>query len=153
LQRKKTSKTELQNVAASCARWPGIERARQVIEFSDGRAESAFESISRVAFRDSGLPPPELQVRIGNAEWMIGRADFLWREHRTIGEADGALKYENPDRGRLQLRRDADLRAAGFEVVHFTWREVDGTPEAVVSSIRDAFRRAAILRGAERRGA
>ncbi len=153
LQRRKTSKGELLEVLASCTSWPGIEVARQVVEFSDWRAESPFESISRVAFRDGGLPAPELQVQVGSEVRMIGRADFLWRQHRTIGEADGALKYENPDRARLQLRRDADLRAAGFEVVHFTWREIVATPDAVVNSIREAFRRAEVLQAAERRRA
>jgi hypothetical protein len=53
-----TSKAELGAVIAACARWPGIERARRVVDFSDARSESPFESIARVAFRDRGLPPP-----------------------------------------------------------------------------------------------
>jgi Protein of unknown function (DUF559) len=122
---KKTSEAELLAVAAGCGRWPGIGRARQVVEFSDCRSESPFESIARVAFRDGGLPPPELQVWVGGqARGAIARADFLWREHRTIAEADGAMKYADADRARRQLRRDAELREAGFEVVHFTWHEL-----------------------------
>jgi hypothetical protein len=52
---------------------------------------------------------------------VVGRVDFLWEG--TIGEADGALKYADPQRAIAQLRRDARLRTAGFEVVHFTWDE------------------------------
>ncbi len=151
---KKASEAELMAVAAGCTRWPGIGRARQVIEFSDGRSESPFESIARVAFRDGGLPPPELQVWVGGeGRGVIGRADFLWREHSTIGEADGALKYADPDRARNQLRRDAELRAAGFEVVHFTWHDLTTAPDQVIDSIRMAFRRASVLRAAERSSA
>jgi putative AbiEi antitoxin of type IV toxin-antitoxin system len=117
----KTTRAELGRVLATCARWPGVERARRVVAFSDGRSESAFESIARVAFRDGGLPPPDLQVWVGGDSGPVGRADFLWRAHATIAEADGALKYADPDRARQQLRRDADLRAAGFEVVHIGW--------------------------------
>lgn len=146
----KTSKAELAAVIAACARWPGIERARQVVDFSDPRSESPFESISRVAFRDNGLPRPELQVWVGGDNWAVGRVDFLWREHRTIAEADGALKYANPERARWQLRRDAELRAAGFEIVHFSWRELTVTPDQVMQSIRAAFRRASTLRAADR---
>ena len=74
---------------------------------------------------------------------MIGRADFFWKQFNTIAEVDGALKYADPDRARQQLRRDADLRDAGFEVVHFTWQEITQAPEYVAASIRAAFARGA----------
>jgi tellurite resistance protein len=104
-----------------------------------------LESISRVAFRAHGLPPPELQVWVGDETEMIGRADFLWRACRTIAEADGAIKYANPVRAMAQLERDRRLREAGFEVVHFTWRDITREPGEVVASIRAAFRRAGVL--------
>jgi len=145
----KTTNAELAVVIAGCARWPGVGRARRVVEFSDGRSESPFESIARVAFRDGGLPPPELQVWVGGDAGPVGRADFLWREHGTIAEADGALKYADPDRARQQLRRDADLREAGFEVVHFGWAELTLAPSQVIHAIRAAFARAATLRAGD----
>jgi very-short-patch-repair endonuclease len=61
--------------------------------------------------------------------------------HRTVGEADGAVKYADPARAMAQLDRDARLRAAGFEVVHFTWQQITRTPGQVVASIKVAFRR------------
>ena len=146
----KTTEAELAAVLAACARWPGIGLAREVVAFGDGRSESAFESIARVAFRDGGLPQPDLQVTVGGEYGPVGRADFLWRKYRTIAEADGALKYADPERARRQLRRDAELRAAGFEVVHISWRELMVAPGQVVASIRAAFRRAEVLRAAER---
>jgi hypothetical protein len=111
-----------------------------VIAFSDSRAESVLESLSRAVFHESGLPPPDLQVWVGDDGEVIGRVDFLWRRYRTIGEADGAFKYQTPDRARAQLDRDARLRAAGYEVVHFTWPEITRAPAQVVDSIRLAFR-------------
>ena len=144
----KTTAAELRAVLGSCGHWPGATRASEVVAFADGRSESAFESISRVAFRDGGLPPPDLQVWVGGDGGRVGRVDFLWREFRTIAEADGALKYADPDRARQQLRRDADLREAGFEVVHFSWAELTLTPGQVIQAIRAAFARGAILRAA-----
>ena len=142
LRSKQASKAELLSVVKECVRWPGIGQARLVVEFSDGRSESALESISRVAFRDQGLPAPELQAWVGGAaEGVIGRADFLWRQYRTIGEADGALKYKDTARAISQLRRDELLRAAGFQVVHFTWHQILDTPAQVAASLREAFRR------------
>jgi Protein of unknown function (DUF559) len=140
LRSNQTSKAELQSVITDCARWPGISRAKLVVEFADGLSESVLESISRVAFRDQGLPAPELQVWVGgDDEGVIGRADFLWRRYSTIGEADGAVKYKDTARAISQLRRDAQLRAAGFEVVHFTWDEIARTPSRVAASLREAF--------------
>jgi hypothetical protein len=141
LRGKQVSKDELRAVVADCARWPGIRQASLVVEFSDGLSESALESISRVAFRDHGIPAPELQVPVGGDNGVVGRADFLWRQYGTIGEADGAIKYANTDRAISQLRRDAALRAAGFQVVHFTWQEIVKTPGQVAASIMEAFRR------------
>ena len=143
LRTKQTSKAELLSVSKACASWPGIQTARRVMAFCDARSESALESISRVVFRDHGLPSPELQVWVGNATEMIGRADFLWRACRTVAEADGAIKYADPSRAMAQLKRDARLRAAGFEVVHFTWPEITRAPAQVVETIRVAFRRQA----------
>ncbi|MHB1876041.1 MAG: DUF559 domain-containing protein [Streptosporangiaceae bacterium] len=134
------SRAELRAVIADCARWPGIARARAVADFSDARSESAFESLARVVFRDGGLPPPDLQVWVGG-DTAAGRVDFLWRRYRTVAEADGVAKYANPLLARAQLDRDARLRAAGFEVVHFGWRQLTLTPEQVVGAIRESFRR------------
>jgi predicted transcriptional regulator of viral defense system len=141
LRRRRASKAELQSILADCQRWPGIARARQVVAFSDARAESVFESISRVTFRDQGLPPPDLQAWVGDEEGVIGRVDFLWSAHRTIGEADGLSKYATPAQALVQLQRDALLRRAGFEVVHFTWDEITHVPAQVAASFWAAFER------------
>jgi very-short-patch-repair endonuclease len=109
-----------------------------VVEFADGGAESPLESLARIVFRDGGLPPPELQVEIRDAEF-IGRVDFLWRKFRTIAEVDGATKYDDRNLAMCQLRRDKRLREAGYEVVHFDWKEINGDPGYVVAAVRAAF--------------
>jgi len=49
-----------------------------------------------------------------------------------------ALKYADPDRARQQLRRDAGLRDAGFEVVHISWAELTVAPDQVIRAIKAA---------------
>lgn len=143
LRDRKTTVPELYAVIAECVRWPGIRRARDVVEFSDHRAESALESIGRVVFRDYRLPAPELQVWVGGDLGVIGRSDYFWPQYRTIAEADGAVKYGKPGRAIAQLDRDARLHDAGFEVVHFTWQQITMTPWQVPARIRAAFARGA----------
>ena len=141
------SKSELRRVLACCERWPGTSRARQVIDFADGLAESVLESCARVIFRDHGLPPPELQVHItGRDRTVIARVDFFWRRYAVVAETDGLLKYDSGERAIAERRRDRLLQEAGFEVVHVTWRELFGDPARVAGRIREAFRRAERLR-------
>lgn len=143
LRARRTTKAEIEAVIADCERWPGVRRARRVAAFSDHRSESALESVGRVVFHEYGLPPPDLQVWVGGVDLgVVGRADFLWPKHRTIAEADGALKYASPSRAIGQLNRDTQLRDAGFEVVHFTWQEITTTPWQVIDRVR-----AALVRG------
>jgi very-short-patch-repair endonuclease len=133
-----TGKAELLRVANSCAQWPGVYQARKAIAFADRRAESALESCARVTFDAAGLEPPELQVTF-RGDGFVFRGDFYWARHRTIVEADGLAKYDNPSRARDQIRRDRLLRDAGYKLVHFTWRELFDTPELVATRIRSAF--------------
>jgi len=138
-----TTKDELRAVLVACHQWPGASAASKAVDFADRLSESALESVARVVFRNCGLPPPQLQAWVGGDDQVIARADFFWKPFNTIAEVDGALKYADPDRARQQLRRDADLREAGFEVVHFSWKEITQAPEYVAASIRAAFARGA----------
>jgi hypothetical protein len=133
-----TAKTELLGAADACVRWPGVARACRAVRFADGRAESVLESCARVVFYERGLEAPDLQVEFCG-EGFACRGDFYWARYRTIAEADGMAKYEDPARARDQLRRDRLLRDAGYKVVHFTWREIFETPEMVTTRIRKAF--------------
>ena len=113
--------------------WPGVKRARRVVAFLDGRSESAGESASRVRLVQQGLPCPDLQREIFDADGrLIARVDFCWDEERTVGEFDGKQKY-----GRLlqpgqrieevvyaeKVREDA-LRDLGWQVVRWLWRDL-----------------------------
>lgn len=147
---RQTSKSRVEAVLAQCQRWPGVRQAREVMAFSNGLSESVLESAARVVFADRGLPPPRIQAEVYTTTAFVARVDFMWREHQTVAESDGALKYDGRDDARAELRRDRRLRDAGFEVVHFTWYELFFEAELVEARIRAAFRRAQII---GRRGA
>ena len=137
-----TSKTELRRALAACAHWPGIAQASEVVVFASQLAESAFESCARVVFHEQGLPAPELQVPIlGREGTVIARVDFIWRRYGVIGEADGLLKYDSGQKAIAERQRDRRLQEAGFEVIHFTWKELFADPARVAQRIRDAFAR------------
>jgi hypothetical protein len=132
------SKNDLTSIVVACQRWPGMDQARRVIAFANGLAESVLESCARVVFDSFGLDAPQLQVTMRGPGFVF-RVDFLWEKHKTIVEADGLAKYSTKADILAQFRRDRLLRDAGYKVVHFTWRELFETPEAVINRIRKAF--------------
>jgi hypothetical protein len=144
------SRTRLDEALVRMKRWPYVRQARRVVAFLDGRSESAGESLSRVRIADDGLPAPELQRQIIDANGRpVGRVDFCWETHRTIGEFDGRIKY-----GRLlkpgessenavfaeKLREDA-LRDNGWQVVRWLWSDLY-RPGVIRDRLLRAFERA-----------
>ena len=136
-------KVEFAIILEECGQWPGVVRARQVLGFADGRAESALESVARVRFAEFGVKPPDLQVNIRGKQGFIGRADFCWHEFRTIAEADGAMKYDDQgrERARAQLARDERFHDEGWGTFHFTWREIFHEPTPAIDRLRRTFAR------------
>ena len=134
--------------ARSFAGWPGARTARLVAQLADGRSESPLESLGRARFVEQGLPPCDLQVVVGDAYGPIARVDHAWLAHRTVAEADGALKYTSPEALFAEKRREDRLREAGFEVVRYTWDEALRSPALVAARVRAAFARAAVRQAA-----
>ena len=139
------TRPQLEVVARDCKRWPGIRKAREVVKFADARAATPLETVSRVAFRDMGLPPPELQVTlawdaVGNPKYIV---DFYWPEFCVVGEADGLLKYDDDDGARTSLRdeklRQEELEAMGYIVVRWSWDQIWRQPDWVAARLRRAF--------------
>lgn len=127
---------------------PGCVRARRVIAFLDGRAESVGESRSRVALHRAGLPipVPQWEVRDGRGR-LLGRTDFGWPDWRVVGEFDGRIKYgRSLEPGmdpaevvyREKLRED-DLRAEGLTVVRWHWADLNAF-EHKAAKLRRALR-------------
>lgn len=113
--------------------WNSTGEACRYVTLFDPRSESPGESVSRVRLHDDGLPAPELQQDVFDENgYFIARADFQWKEQRTIGEFDGKIKY-----GKLRkpgqsledaifaekLREDA-LRDLGWQIVRWIWADL-----------------------------
>lgn len=128
--------------------WPGVAGARRVVTFLDARSESPGESLSRVALQLASVPPPVLQYEVWDGPDLVGRSDFCWPEHGTLGEFDGRSKY-----GRLlkpgqraedvvyrEKRREDALRDLGWQVVRWVWADLD-RPQVIGDRVLRAFGR------------
>ncbi|MEE2060301.1 hypothetical protein [Rhodococcus artemisiae] len=111
--------------AVAAASWAhGAAAARAVASFIDGRSESVGESRSRVRIAECGLPAPILQQAVQARNGCTYRLDFFWRDSGVIGEFDGLGKYDDRRDLVAEKRREDALRALGFQVVRWTWRDL-----------------------------
>jgi very-short-patch-repair endonuclease len=146
-----TTPQEILDVATWQSDWPGSRAAGRVRRFANGSAESVAESRGRVRMREAGLPEPELQVEIyDELERFVGRGDFVFPRQQTIAECDGRRKYRAANAEKAiedvvweEKRREDALRALGWEVVRFTWADLERSPRWLRRMILSAFKRAA----------
>lgn len=104
----------------------GVRLGALVVERADPLAGGWFESMSRWWLLEAGLPRPELQVRFRDEHGEVGaRVDMWFPKHRTVGEADGAGKYDEPGALFAEKRREDWLRDVHrVEVVRWVPREM-----------------------------
>jgi hypothetical protein len=134
----------------SRADWSGARTAGAAVAFSDSRSGSVGESRARVAFGVAGLPPPLTQVLVYD-QWgnLVGIADFVFEEQRTIVEFDGRAKYGldglTPEavgeRLWAEKLRAQELERLGWEVVRIVWADLYRL-DRIAALVRDGFDRA-----------
>jgi hypothetical protein len=118
----------------------GIVRARSALELMRVGADSAPETLLRLAMNDAGLPEPDLQLTLWNRE-NSPSADLGYRARRIALQYDGAHHLSEEQR-HSDRRRDNAFEAAGWTVLIFTQADVaDGFRDAV-GRIKRALRHA-----------
>ncbi|HWO47695.1 MAG TPA: type IV toxin-antitoxin system AbiEi family antitoxin domain-containing protein [Solirubrobacterales bacterium] len=106
-------------------------------EIKTDRTRSDLERYFLRLWRGTRLWQPEVNVPIDGMT-----VDFLWRRERLVVETDsyathgGTVAFEN-DR-----ERDLRLRRLGYSVHHFSERQLEAEPEAVIEDVASALRHA-----------
>ena len=77
------------------------------------------------------LDQPALNVKIGG--WTV---DAVWFEAKVVVELDGHAAHRTAAAMEEDRRRDLDLRAAGYTVLRYTWRQLIDETELVVADLR-----------------
>lgn len=119
----------------------GIPRLMAVIESAEA-ARGAHSWLEREFLRlldDAGIPLPETQVVLAEADGRLVRVDCHFAGTPVVVEV---LGYEW-HRTRAQMDRDAvranALLLQGRSPYQFTYRQVTETPNAVVATVREAL--------------
>jgi very-short-patch-repair endonuclease len=99
----------------------GAPLLRRVLSAEGGpqftRSEAEEKMLELV--RTGGLPRPELNVNVLGHE-----VDFLWRKARLVAEVDGYAWHASGRSFAADRHRDAELTAAGYRVLRFTWADI-----------------------------
>ena len=97
-------------------------------------AESAMETRLRWLLKSGGLPSPEVQRDLHDAEGhFIGRADLYYPSAHLVIEFDGG---NHRDRLVSDDRRQNSLVGAGYRILRFTSADLYGRPDAIVAQVR-----------------
>ncbi|WP_067827142.1 hypothetical protein [Nocardia inohanensis] len=111
----------------------GIAKARKVTSLLDGRSQSLGESLSRIMIHRLGLPTPRTQGNVLTPDGrFVAQVDFYYENAGVLCEFDGATRYGRLIRPgldpaeliRREQIRETYLRALGFEVVRWTWKDL-----------------------------
>ena len=113
-------------------------RARRAILLTRPCRESAAESLSAGYMHQAGIPTPTFQAEIRTAKGVYF-PDFLWEEHRLIGECDGAVKYTDPRAYVAEKEREQDLRDNDWRFVRWLSKEIMLGQTAVMGRIARAL--------------
>lgn len=131
------SLTSLRDMVGRHRNLQGIVRARDALELMRVGADSAPETLLRLAMADAGLPEPELQLTLRGREGGPS-ADAGYRARRLALQYDGAHHLDELQQF-SDRRRDQAFNNAGWTVLIFTQKDLaDGFQDAV-KQIRQAL--------------
>lgn len=117
----------------------GIVRAREALDLMRVGADSAPESLLRLAIADAGLPEPGLQVPLRAGDARSPSADLGYRHRRLAIQYDGGHHL-----GEAQIlsdrRRDKAFESAGWTVLVFDKDDLADEFQRALQRIKRALR-------------
>jgi very-short-patch-repair endonuclease len=114
----------------------GAPVLRRLLDAEDGPSFTRSEGEEKLLeiIRSARLPRPELNVDVLGHE-----VDFLWRRARVVAEVDGYAFHSSARSFAADRQRDAELTAAGYRVLRFTWADLTDGRFATVVRLAQAF--------------
>ncbi|HKH13952.1 MAG TPA: DUF559 domain-containing protein [Solirubrobacterales bacterium] len=96
---------------------------------------SRLEDLMLDLCRRHRIPFPEVNVKVCGY-----KVDALWREQRVVAEVDGKPAHGTYAQTARDHERDLVLRASGYSVHRYDWRQVTTERAAVAADLRRALR-------------
>jgi very-short-patch-repair endonuclease len=95
------------------------------------RTRSRMEERFVLLCERHSLTPPAVNARV--AGWTV---DAVWFDRRIAVELDSHAAHGTPAAMEEDRRRDLELRAAGYTVLRYTWRQVTDEQDLVIADLR-----------------
>ena len=123
---------ELYDVMARTPGRHGTALLKAVLARHDGpaRFRSGGEGIVLALLKRARLPRPEVNAIAEGKE-----IDFLYREPKVAIELDGGAAHGTPAAVDHDRRKDAYMRSKGYEVLRYSWWQIEEDTEAVIAEI------------------
>jgi len=115
---------------------PGVVRLRRALEprlGTRGWSESDLESRLLELLRLASLPEPNLQFQPPWLKHVNGRVDLSYPEASLVIEGDSREWHGDELTFQADRERDNLAQLAGWRILRFTWHDITGRPEYVVS--------------------
>ncbi|MFB9818805.1 DUF559 domain-containing protein [Arthrobacter ramosus] len=119
----------------------GVVRARQALELMRVGADSAPESLLRLAMLDAGIPEPELQLKLRSDDPFSPSADLGFRQRRVAIQYDGGHHLAEAQT-LSDRRRNKAFETAGWTVLVFRKDDLADGFELATKKIKKALRSA-----------
>ncbi len=124
-------RTEPRAVVAKAVRYASFRGWEVGKEGTDSGTRSELERRFLRFCHRNRLALPSVNEQIG-----IYAVDFLWRGERLVVETDGWAAHRGRQAFEDDRTRDAYLRARGYEVLRFTWRQLEDDSASVLTLLR-----------------
>ncbi|MEK0157295.1 endonuclease domain-containing protein [Arthrobacter oryzae] len=119
----------------------GVVRARDALDLMRVGSDSAPESLLRLAMADAGLPEPDLQLSLRDADGVSPSADLGYRHRRVAIQYDG--EHHLLDAQSLSdRRRNKAFESAGWTVLIFDKDDLADDFQSAIGKIKRTLRTA-----------
>lgn len=119
----------------------GVVRAREALDLMRVGADSAPESLLRLAMADAGLPEPDLQLSLRDADAVSPSADLGYRCRRVAIQYDGEHHLLDAQ-SFSDRRRNKAFESAGWTVLIFDKDDLADGFQRAIGKIKRTLRTA-----------
>jgi very-short-patch-repair endonuclease len=129
--RDRSTRTKLKRIAKRLQGHRGSARVRRLLGDDDVViTRSWLERRMRALLTSADLPLPK-----GNAKVLGRRRDFVWHDQRVVVEVDGWQGHGHRSAFEADRIRDAELTAAGWRVLRFSYTRLRDDPLWVIARL------------------
>jgi very-short-patch-repair endonuclease len=138
---RQVSRRSFGSIVDARERWPGLRRARRVLDLGDAGAASPMESRLRLVLVLGGLPRSVTQFTVRTSDGVfVARLDLAYPAKRLGVEYEGD-QHRGQGAFQQDLRRQNALGACGWTVLRFGPLDIYRDPGGIVAKVRAALGR------------